>query len=158
MRAAVPALPRRGAPFEVRGQRSRQRVPYVLFGEEPSALMAAAAARAQAMGAFRGDEGEVEGAVNATSAPSVVSSLKTSTAVAATATCGSAQRGDVGVPVSATATPPIELLAAAMMLVAPSAAARATTLATRIPLALERILLEALPKLYLAILVPALGV
>ncbi|KAG5507472.1 hypothetical protein JIQ42_07770 [Leishmania sp. Namibia] len=140
MRATVPALLRRGAPFEVRGQRSRQRVPYVFFGEEPSALMAAAAARAQAMGAFRGDEGEGEGAVNATSAPSVVSSLKMSTAVAATA------------------TPPIELLAAAMMFVAPSAAARATTLATRIPLALERILLKALPKLYLAIIVLTLGV
>ncbi|GET85933.1 hypothetical protein, unknown function [Leishmania tarentolae] len=164
LRAAVPSVLRRGASFEVRGQRSRQRLPYLLFGEEPAPLMAAAAARAQAMGArctmSCGTNCDSESAERTSSAPSLVTSLNERTAIAETAaaqSCGVLQDGS-DVSWGAAATPPIELLAAALMLAAPSAAGRATTLAARVPLALDRILLKALPKLHLAILVLTLGV
>jgi hypothetical protein len=58
----------------------------------------------------------------------------------------------------ASISPPIEAVAAALMLFAPCAASAAPTLATRIPLALERVLLKVLPMLYLAIFLLTYGV
>ncbi|KAK7201460.1 hypothetical protein NESM_000209000 [Novymonas esmeraldas] len=152
LRPAVPAVLRRHASFTARGLRSRQRLPYLLFGTSPGALMAAAAARAQAMGSrstatWSSSPHSDSGVNTPLPEPSASASLELRGGPAAPAT-----------PPPPPPPPPVEVLAAALMLVAPSAATRATTLAARVPLALERVLLKALPKLQLAVLLLTLGV
>ncbi|KPI85802.1 hypothetical protein ABL78_5130 [Leptomonas seymouri] len=128
--AAVPPALRNSSLSIICGQHYPQRLPYLLFGEDHVAIIAAATARAQAMGC-----GFLSSMVASAGSPHV-------------------PRGAA----DAAAPPSIEVLAAAMMFFSPFAASAANTLASRISLALERVLLKALPMLYLAIFLLTFGV
>ncbi|KPA83679.1 hypothetical protein ABB37_01937 [Leptomonas pyrrhocoris] len=127
---AVPPVLRSNARLVNRSEDSRQRLLYLLFGDQGTDVLAAAMESAQAMG---------------------YTSPSSTLIVGAHAHNTSANRTDTVV------SPPIEVVAAAMMFVSPSAANATPTLASRVPLALERVLLKALPMLYLAICLLTFG-
>lgn len=154
--AVVPPALRRNTRLSSRGRQFRQRLPYLLFGEDHSAILAAATARAQAMGASptsavssSSGNGGGGGGASRTVGGGVSRPSSSGAASLATALDGAA---DVS------ATPSIQVLAAAMAFFCPSAASAACTLSRRIPLALERVLLKVLPMLYLAIFLLTFGV